>query len=143
MPEPYTIDASVFLNAWDTREAGRQASYDFLRRAGIVHAALFLPTLVLPEVAASATRNGNPSRGTSLVEAIKRSVNVRFIELDREFADLAVTVATRSRLRGSDAVYAAVALRYSTVLVTRDGEMRQRLVGIVTAQTPEEALALL
>lgn len=74
---------------------------------------------------------------------VEQASNVRFVALDSDHARDAVNVATRSRLRGSDAVYAAVALRYGAVLVTRDGEMRQRLANVLTVQTPEESLALL
>lgn len=144
MPGPYTIDASVFLNGSDARESGSAVSFEFLRRAGILRAAIIEPTLVLPEVAASAARSrGDVRQAIELVDAIRRSVNIRFIPLDNMLADFAVSVATRSRLRGSDAVYGAVAQRYSAMLVTLDREQRQRLDGFVVVHTPEEALALL
>jgi predicted nucleic acid-binding protein len=57
--------------------------------------------------------------------------------LAQQAADLAAT----HRLRGADAVYLAVALRYGTTLVSRDEEQRSRGSRIVTCQTPEEACA--
>ena len=49
--------------------------------------------------------------------------------------------AAQYRLRGSDAVYAAVALRFGSVLVTLDREQRERLEEIVTSRYPTEILA--
>ena len=54
----------------------------------------------------------------------------------RQAADLAAT----HRLKGADAVYVAVARRYGTTLVSRDGEQRARGAEAVVCQTPEEAL---
>jgi predicted nucleic acid-binding protein len=44
------------------------------------------------------------------------------------------------RLRGADAVYAAIARRYATTLVTRDEQQRQRASDVVPCLTPQEAL---
>ena len=50
-------------------------------------------------------------------------------------------LAAIHRLRGADSLYLAIARRYATTLVTRDEEQRSRCSGVVTCQTPEEALS--
>ena len=45
------------------------------------------------------------------------------------------------RLRGSDAVYAAVALRFGCTLVTLDREQRERASHALAARYPAEVLA--
>ena len=59
--------------------------------------------------------------------------------LDR--ADEAAEIAISYRLRGADAVYAAVALEFGTTLVTWDGEMLQRAPAAVPTMTPTDWLA--
>ena len=55
--------------------------------------------------------------------------------------DKAAGVAAQHHLRGSDAVYAAVALRFGSTLVTLDREQRERVAEALTARYPAEALA--
>ena len=67
--------------------------------------------------------------------------HVVWVPLDRTLAEQAAGVAAQHRLRGSDAVYAAVALRFGSSLITLDREQRARLADAVTARYPTEALA--
>ena len=62
------------------------------------------------------------------------------IPLDAVLARQAVQVAAEYRLRGSDADYAAVALRFDSILVTLDRGQRDRVAAIVTTCHPLEAL---
>jgi predicted nucleic acid-binding protein len=61
------------------------------------------------------------------------------MDSSEETAKLAAT----SRLRGADAVYAAVAQRHKTVLVTRDRQQLERLASVIPTQTPEDFLSSL
>ena len=45
-------------------------------------------------------------------------------------------VAADQRLRGSGAVYAAVALQFGSTLVTLDREQKQRVAGLLPARLP-------
>jgi len=60
------------------------------------------------------------------------------VSLDTEMAQQAADVAARHGLRGSDAVYAAVALRFATTLVTLDQEQRQRVSPVLPTCLPAE-----
>jgi predicted nucleic acid-binding protein len=62
------------------------------------------------------------------------------IPLDAVLARQAVDVAAAHRLRGSAAVYIAVALRFGGVLATLDREQHDRAAGALTIYSPVEAL---
>ena len=47
--------------------------------------------------------------------------------------------AAQNRLRGSDAVYVAVALRFGSTLVTLDKEQHNRVSSLISARLPSEA----
>jgi predicted nucleic acid-binding protein len=66
---------------------------------------------------------------------------VVLVPLDSTLAEVAAEIAGQHRLRGSDAVYAAVALRFGALLVTLDREQRERVAGFVDAQYPAEVCA--
>jgi predicted nucleic acid-binding protein len=51
-------------------------------------------------------------------------------------ADLAVEIAANNHLRGSDAVYTAVALRFGTELITLDREQLKRLPKVLSLPAP-------
>jgi len=142
MAELHTVDASVFLNAFNDTEFGHEGSVAFFERLRSIAAPMLEPTLLLPEVAATIARGYTDAvLARSLVSAIAHLPNLILVSLDRELAEQASDIAATFRLRGSDAVYVAVALRFNTDLVTRDREQRERVAGAVRALTPEEALS--
>lgn len=61
--------------------------------------------------------------------------------LDETLARQAADIAAQHRLRGSDAVYAAAALRFGSTLVTLDLEQRARVANVIPSRLPAEALA--
>jgi predicted nucleic acid-binding protein len=60
--------------------------------------------------------------------------------LDLEASAEAGALASKQRLRGADAIYAATALRHGTTLVTLDDELLARSRPVVDALTPTEWL---
>jgi predicted nucleic acid-binding protein len=142
MASTYTVDASVFLNAFNPYEAGHEASHRLL--AGLQEQAvpIIVPTLLLPEVAAAVSRGReDESLAREFAAALNRLPHVVWVPLDITLAQQATDVAAQFRLRGSDAVYAAVALRFGTTLITLDGQQRERVGKVLTARSPAEALA--
>jgi predicted nucleic acid-binding protein len=132
-----TIDASVFVNAFSPQEAGSDKSLEFISRLKEQNVPMILPVLVLPEIAAALSRKqGNPEAALQLVQEIKSMPGITFIDVDETVANLAVDVAANNRLRGSDAVYAAVALRFGTELVTLDREQLERLPNVLAVRAP-------
>ena len=139
----YTLDTSVIINAVEPHEADHVASRQLLGLLRAYHLPIIVPTLVTVEVAGTMSRLRDANRAQRLVGLLLRLPTVTLIDLDRALAAQAAALAAAHRLRGADAVYAAVALRYHTTLVSRDREHLTRLVGIVPVLHPVAALAAL
>jgi predicted nucleic acid-binding protein len=140
----FTIDASVYLNALHPTEAGSSESRDFLEQISQYPRPVYSPTLLLVEVAAAIARIFNDTqRGITMSQAIFGLPGQIWIPLDEAQAQVSVKLAAAQRLRGADAVYAAVAQHYGATLVTRDHQQQQRLRPILPVVSPEEALTQL
>ena len=141
MNEPVTVDASVFVNAFSPTEAGSDTSLaliDQLRQKGLM---LIVPTLLLPEIAATiARKQGQADLALVLTDQVRKLPNLTLVPLDETLADSSSEVAVHHRLRGSDAVYAAVALRFGSLLVTLDNEQGERLKDVLSVYSPSQAL---
>ncbi len=138
MKTPVTVDASVFVNAFSPDEAGSDESMEFLAQLRNDDVPLIQPTLFFPEVVASIARKQDDSDiALELAHELKGFSNLTLIDLDSSLADAASDVAAHHRLRGSDAVYAAVALRFGTELITLDKEQLARLPKVLSVRKPE------
>jgi predicted nucleic acid-binding protein len=141
MAAPYTVDASVFLNAFSPREAGHRESHQFLARLQETGSPILAPALLLPEVAGAIGRgHGDVALARRFTAALRRLPHLILIPLDVTLAEKAADLAARRRLRGSDAVYAAVALQFGSTLVTLDLEQRRRLAGVLPTRLPGEEI---
>lgn len=148
----FTIDASVHLNALNPAEEGSAASRDFVRR---VHQPprepdtsppheVVSPTLLVVEIAAAVARVFDDTvRGKGLAAAVRELPAQTWVAFDAPLAEEASAMAAEIRLRGADAVYAAVARGAGSRLVTRDRQQLERLPPQVPTCRPEEALQLL
>lgn len=140
MAATYTVDASVLLNAFNPHESGHIESQRFLAFLQAQAVPMIAPTLLLPEVAATIGRGqGDADVAREFVAALTRLPHLVLVPLDLALARVATDVAARNRLRGSDAVYAAVALRFANTLVTLDREQHDRVSGVVPTRYPVEA----
>jgi predicted nucleic acid-binding protein len=137
----YTIDASVFVNAFNPHEHGQAESLAIIAAIQQSGDPIIVPTLLLPEIASSVARASDDTTGAlQYVSAIAGFSHLTLVALTSVTARQAAELAATHRLRGADAVYVAVARRYGTTLVSRDDEQRSRASAIVTCETPEEAL---
>jgi predicted nucleic acid-binding protein len=137
MNSPVTIDASVFVSAFTPSEPAHQESRGFMIGAREQAIPIIVPVLVLPEISAALSRGqGKPELGLAFVQELRDFPNTTFIDVDESVANLAVEIAANHRLRGSDAVYAAVALRFGTELITLDKEQLDRLPKVLTVRKP-------
>ena len=137
MKSPVTVDASVFVNAFSPEEDGSDKSMTFLSQLSKDGIPLIQPTLFLPEIAASIARKQDDAQAALELELeLKNFLDLTLIDLDESLADFASEVAAKHRLRGSDAVYAAVALRFGTQLITLDREQLERLPKVLQVRTP-------
>ena len=138
----YTIDASVYTNALNVREQGSQESRGFLEWLEQESLEIVCPTLLIPEVAAALSRAlDNHEKGLAFAMSIRNLPNQTLVPLDDPLSLAAAELAARCRLRGADAVYAAVAERHQTTLVTNDRQQLERLKGILPVMRPAQALA--
>jgi predicted nucleic acid-binding protein len=144
MPGPFAIDASVFLNAFLSAESGSETSKEMLTQLQSQAVPLIAPTLLLPETAAAISRGqDNPELARQFSSTLQRLPHLVLVPLDQILAQHALDIAAYHRLRGSDAVYAAVAQRFACPLVTLDREQHDRVTNVLKTYYPAELLASL
>jgi predicted nucleic acid-binding protein len=137
----FTIDASVFLNAFNPAEAGHEESNRLLLTIKQQAIPIIVPTLLFPEVAATISRvRGDDNLARSFTKTLRLWPAMIVIPLDETLSQAAVESAIKHRLRGSDAVYVAVAVRFATSLVTLDREQQTRASSAVNTCDPHQAL---
>lgn len=137
----FTVDASVHINAMNPAELGSANSQAFLEKLHQRPWPVFSPTLLLVEVAAAVARATNDTgRGIAMAQAVHGLPGQIWITLDDSLTEEAIQLATEHRLRGADAVYAAVARRHGTTLVTWDRQQLNRLQSVLPVLTPTETL---
>lgn len=138
---PFTVDASVFLNAFIPHEAGHEQSHRLLARLQAEAVPIVVPTLLLPEVGGTIARGRqDPVLARDFSRAVSRLPHLVLVALDAALAQRALEVAAEHRLRGSDAVYATVAIQFGSTLVTLDREQRERVTKVVPARWPSEVV---
>jgi predicted nucleic acid-binding protein len=144
----FTIDASVHINALNRSEESSASSRDLftaLHRplppsASVPHE-VFVPTLLLIEIAASVARIfDDTDRGIRVADAVLHLPHQTWVPIGGELTAASWRLAAQSRLRGADAVYGAVAERYGAILITLDRQQLGRLASRLTVWTPEETL---
>jgi predicted nucleic acid-binding protein len=137
MRTPVTVDASVFVNALSPDENGSDESAELISRLKQDDVVFIQPTLFIPEVVASIARKQDSTDiALEILHDFKKFPKLILVGLDDDFADFASEIAANHRLRGSDAVYAAVALRFGTELITLDREQLDRLPKVLSVREP-------
>jgi len=137
----YTLDASVHVSALNPADPNSDTSQALLALLYECRKPLISPTLLVVEVAAAVARAlGDSERGANMAAAIRDLPGQILVPLDRGLADRAAWLAASRRLRGADAVYAAVAQRYGAVLVTFDRQQLERLPPAVPTVQPADLL---
>lgn len=135
----YTIDASVFVNAFNPHEEGHDASLAALTAIQERGDPVIVPTLLLPEIAAAVARASNDADGAlAYASAAAGLPHLTLVALTPTMARQAAELAATHRLRGADSIYVAIARRYGTTLTSRDEEQRVRSSAVVTCQRPDD-----
>ena len=144
MPGPFTIDASVFLNAFIPFESGSEASKEILARLQSQSVPIIAPVLLIPEIAAAISRGqNNPELARQFAVTLQRLPHLVLIPLDQILAQQAADIAAIHRLRGSDAVYAVVAQRFACPLITLNQEQHDRVANMLQTYYPTTLLSSL
>jgi predicted nucleic acid-binding protein len=137
-----TIDSSVFVSAARPSEIGHAESTAFLAWVRNKRTRLFLPTLVIAEVAAALSRTGSdPGLAQQYALAVGQMPNTVMVALDEGLARQSAAIGAQHRLRGADAVYLASAALFAAELITLDREQLERGAAIVQTLTPADFLA--
>lgn len=133
-----TVDANVWVAAFDPRDGFHRSSVVFLDAAIDLGEGFLAPAFLPVEVGcAVARRFGDADQGVRAGEALLGNPALVLDALTPDFLEAAVRLGTMLRLRAADALYAAVAQRSGTRLVTWDRELVQRASGL----TPDDWLA--
>lgn len=136
-----TIDSSVFVSAARPSETSNAESAAFLAWVRTTRPRLFLPTIVMAEVAAALSRTGSkPGLAQQYAMAVSQLPNTVMVALDEGLARQAAALGARHKLRGADAVYLASAALFAAELITLDREQIERGAPIVQTLTPADFL---
>ena len=137
-----TLNANVFVAALTPANVHYGDSLALLTRIRMERIIVTCPALVLPECAGAIIRPTGrvllTQRALAFVQALPE---IRFVPLTADRARQAADIALTCRLRGADAVYAAVAQEYGTRLITWDQELLTRGTAAVSTLTPTAWLA--
>jgi predicted nucleic acid-binding protein len=141
MSATYTIDATVFLEGFNPYGPRHRESRQLLEQLQDGATPIIAPTLLLTEVtAALSLGRADKNLTRRFAAALRRLPHLMLVPLDENLAAQAAEMAALHRLRGSDAVYAAVATRFGSMLVTLDPVQREGVAKLITTRYPAEAL---
>ncbi len=130
------IDASVWVSKFlveDTHHAATERWLDRLTDDDM----LFVPAIALAEVAgAIARRTGESYLARWATDWLLDAPYLRVVGVDAALGIEAARVASIHRLKGADAVYAALAASLDLPLVTWDDEFSSRLTGVIDIRRP-------
>jgi predicted nucleic acid-binding protein len=131
------VDASVWIRVLVSQDVHHVIRRQWRRQWVDDGGTFVLPLLLLPEIAGAVTRRtGNATLGDQAVTTLRRNPVIRFVPLDEQLARLAARHAAAFPLKGSDAVYTALAERFGLPLVTWDHEQLTRAAGRIRVRQP-------
>lgn len=138
----YTLDANIFIRNASPNDADHTICHALLTQLYQRSIKIVVPYFILSEIAGALSRSfRDPIRARLEIALLQDLHHISYIPLDSALAREAAELAADRALRGADAVYVAVARRYSCTLVSLDREQRERAKAVVRAITPDLALA--
>jgi len=123
-----TVDANVWVSAFDTTDRFHAESAAFLRVLAVRGVIAHAPTILSLEIAcALARRYADPALGLQAAARIDENRMLKTETMGNALLAEALRLGTRYRLRAADALYAATAaLRTEGVLVSWDNDLIDR-----------------
>ena len=132
-----TLDASVLISLFNTRDRQHAATVTWFREAVADGEPLRAPVTVLSEVAAAIAAGTADKQLARDVEAhIRHSPLFELLPVALPLAERAATLAAEHQLRGTDALYFAVAETLGDRLVTLNPRQLQRGGTVVETARP-------
>ncbi len=130
-----TLDANVWIAAFDPHDRFHDASRDFLAAAVEQGLSFTGPAFVLVEAACAVARRAQDARaGRTAYDELLANPRLALEPLTAAFLSTAARLGTDLFLRSGDALYAAAAERTRAPLVSWDDELLRR-AGAVTPAT--------
>ena len=140
----FVIDASVYVSRLRREEMLHAESARLFEAVAAQRVPVLCPEILLPEVAAALARGLDDTEFAYRAAAHLRTLpGHRFMAVNGALSGLAARLAAECRLRGCDAIYAALARQEGMPLITWDEQQRERAAPVVETLTPTEALAVL
>lgn len=137
-----TLDANIFVSGLTPSYSSFADSLALLTRIRTERLSVACPSLVLPECAGAIIRpTGRLPLARRVLAFVQALPEIQIVPLISDRARQAADIAVLCRLRGADAVYAAVAQKYGATLITWDQELLTRGAAAVTVMTPTDWLA--
>ncbi len=132
-----TVDASVWVAAFDPRDRFHDASETFLREHARRGTRLHAPAIVVLETGcAIARRARNPASGEAAAARLRSHPALDLHPVDATLLSAARKLGTKLLLKSADSLYVAVADLRGAPLVTWDEEVVRR----AGARTPEHGI---
>jgi predicted nucleic acid-binding protein len=140
--DAFVLDASVLVAAALPNEPFHADAKALMQRLMNEGTYVYLPAIAFAEVAAAIARGASDERlALAVVAQYSIRPDLHRVAVDVALGDLTAEIAAKQRIRGCDAVYVALAYVEQAVLVTLDGQQRERAPSGVTACSPAQALA--
>lgn len=140
----YVIDASIFLSGFFDYEPYHKESercLEYFKENSSI--SLFLPELVIPEVGCVIARIiKNPKLAIEFATSLREFVNFKFIPIDSYIADLSLKIGSVLSLRGTDAIYIAIAQNFNSTLISLDKEHLKKAKKLIKVIHPKDFLIL-
>lgn len=134
-----TVDASVWVAAFDPRDRHHGVAIEFLRVVADRRLRLNAPALLVVETACALSRLfRSAAMGLLVADKLRAHPTLHLVPLRDELGQAAVDLGTGSFLRGADAFYAATARATNGRLISWDRELVER----ASATTPDDWLDL-
>lgn len=139
--ERVTLDASVWLAALWTHEAGHADAVRCMEHVDRQQIRMLQPTLFLPEVCGAMRRQtGRDEQAAALAQTLLCAPLITMCPLTADVAGEAAACALRLGLRGADAVYVATARMEQSTLITLDLEVIERARVLIDVVSPGDWL---
>lgn len=133
-----TLDANVWIAAYDPRDRFHSESAAFLQVVSRRGLHLYGPSILLVEIACALARRAQDATvGEAAVARLRQHPNLVLHPANEQVLASAAALGSRHLLRGVDAVYAATAALLDAPLVSWDQELVRRAGAI----TPSDWLA--
>ena len=132
------IDASVWVSRLVPQDVNHQTSRIWLEQQAAKGQRLIAPVLLLTEVAgAIARRTGSSQLAQQTIDQMLKIPALHIVVIDHQLGQTATKLAVELYLRGTDAIYVALAYRLSIPLVSWDAKQLERTGKLIQAKTPE------